>query len=64
MFKVGQKVICKTYGEGVVMIVMIVGAGVNESYPVVVQFLSGEWDCYTKDGMIHEEDDEPSLSVD
>ena len=63
MFKVGQKVHCETYGEGVVMIVMIVDAGANESYPVVVQFLSGWWECYTEDGMIHEEDDEPSLTV-
>ena len=60
MFKVGQKVICKQYGEGVVTDVVI---SMSESYPVLVQFISGWWDCYTEDGMIHEEDDEPSLSV-
>ena len=59
MFKVGQKVICKVYGEGVVTNV----DGVNESYLVIVQFIGGRWDCYTEDGMIHEEDDMPSLSV-
>ena len=63
MFKVGQKVHCETYGEGVVMIVMIVGAGVNEPYPVDVEFLQGGWEDYTVDGKLHEVDDEPSLSV-
>ena len=62
MFKVGQKVICKKYGEGVVD--GIDSDEDDETYPVGVEFISGEWNCYTKDGMIHEEDDEPSLSVD
>ena len=58
MFTVGQKVICKQYGEGVV-------EGVDEdgAYPVDVGFISGEWDCYTEDGKLYEDDDEPSLSV-
>ena len=58
MFTVGQKVICKQYGEGVV-------EGIDEdgAYPVDVGFISGEWDCYTEDGKLYEDDDEPSLSV-
>ena len=60
MFEVGQKVICKVHGKGVVT---DVGISMSESHPVFVQFISGWWDCYTEDGMIHEEDDEPRLSV-
>ena len=58
MFKVGQKVICKEYGEGVV-------EGIDEygAYPVAVDFITGEWDCYTEDGKMFETDAEPSLSV-
>ncbi len=59
MFKVGQKVICKQYGEGVV-------SGVcNEyhDYPVVVEFLKGGLEDYTADGKLDEYDDKPSLSV-
>ena len=65
MFKVGQKVICKVYGEGVVD---SVDAG--ETYPVEVEFPNGKWDRYTVDGKLYEDedelyetDDEPSLSV-
>ena len=58
MFKVGQKVICKQYGEGVV-------EGIDEdgAYPVAVEFASGEWDYYIEDGKLCYLDDEPSLSV-
>ena len=58
MFKVGQKVICKVYGEGVV-------EGIDEdgAYPVDVEFTTGESDAYTSDGKLYEDDDEPSLSV-
>lgn len=58
MFKVGQKVWCKVFGEGVV-------TGVEDmyTYPIEVDFLSGEWDSYTKDGKLYGNDDEPSLSV-
>ena len=58
MFKVGQKVHCETYGEGVV-------DGIDEdgAYPVEVDFLNGEWECYKRDGRQYSDDDEPSLSV-
>ena len=58
MFKVGQKVICKVHGEGVV-------ENVDEdgTYPVAVVFVGGEWDYYTEEGKLYEDDDEPSLSV-
>ena len=58
MFKVGQKVHCETYGEGVVT-----GTDEDGTYPVDVEFIGGEWDCYTEDGKMFETDDEPSLSV-
>ena len=58
MFKVGQKVRCKKYGEGVVK-----GIDEDEAYPVDVEFTNGEWDFYTKDGKLYEDDDEPRLSV-
>ena len=58
MFKVGQKVICKEYGEG-----PVTGTDEDGTYPVDVEFVGGEWDCYTSDGKLYEEDDEPSLSV-
>ena len=58
MFKVGQKVICKVYGEGVV-----VGVDAGEIYPVDVEFITGESDAYTSDGKLYEDDDEPCLSV-
>ena len=58
MFKVGQKVICKEYGEGVVT-----GTDEDGTYPVDVEFVGGEWDCYTKEGKLYYLDDEPSLSV-
>ena len=58
MFTVGQEVICKKYGEGVV-------EGIDEdgAYPVDVDFIGGEWDCYTEGGKLYGDDDEPSLSV-
>ena len=58
MFVVGQKVRCKTYGEGVVV-------SIEElpPYRVDVDFANGEWDCYTEDGKLYEKDDEPSLTV-
>ena len=58
MFKVGDKVICKVYGEGVVE-----GTDEDGAYPVDVGFVNGKWDCYTEDGKMFEDDDEPSLSV-
>lgn len=58
MFKVGQKVICKVYGEGEVT--EVVGM---HSYPIGVDFLNGEWEDYTAGGKMYEYDDEPSLSV-
>ena len=58
MFKVGQKVICKVHGEGVVTKVEDM-----HTYPVEVDFLSGEWECYTSDGKWNFNDIEPSLSV-
>ena len=58
MFKVGQKVICKQCGEGVVT-----GTDEDGTYPVDVDFINGKWDCYTEDGKYDETDDEPSLSV-
>ena len=57
MFEVGQKVICKVYGEGVVD-----GVDDDETYAVCVEFIGG-WACYTKDGKLYEDDAEPSLSV-
>ena len=57
MFKVGQKVWCEKHGEGVVT-----GTDEDGTYPVDVEFI-GEWDCYTADGKLYEDDDEPSLSV-
>ena len=58
MFKVGQKVICKQYGEGVV-----VGVDEDGTYPVAVEFASGEWDFYMEDGKLCYLDDVPSLTV-
>ena len=58
MFTTGQKVWCKAYGEGVV-----VGVDEDGGCPVDVDFIGGEWDCYTEDGKFCEIDDEPSLSV-
>ena len=46
MFKVGQKVWCKNYGEGVVSGV----CSEYHDYPVVVKFLKGGWEDYTADG--------------
>ena len=60
MFTVDQKVHCKTYGEGVVV---DVSRDVDETYPVAVEFASGEWDFYMEDGKLCYLDDEPSLSV-
>lgn len=60
MFEVGQEVICKIYGEGVVSSVI---EDKNEIYPVEVDFLNDEWECYTKDGRKYSDDVEPSLSL-
>ena len=60
MFKVGQNVICKVCGEGVVTKVI---EDTHRTYPIEVDFLKGGWDGYTADGKLHEDDDEPSLSV-
>ena len=57
MFKVGQKVICKKHGEGVVYYV-----DDSETYAVCVELIGG-WASYTKDGKRYEGEDEPSLSV-
>ena len=59
MFKVGQKVRCGMFGEGVVSEV----GDESQTYPVVVKFIRDVWDCYTDDGRWFEDDDEPSLSV-
>ena len=58
MFKVGQKVICKVHGEGVV-------TGIDEDwpYPVDARFIDGKENCYAKDGKMYDDDDEPCLSV-
>ena len=58
MFKVGQKVRCDVFGEGVVSEV----GDKNQTYPVVVEFIRDVWDCYTEEGKLYEDDDEPSLS--
>ena len=58
MFKVGQKVICKVHGEGVVTEVEA-----TPPYRIEVDFLGGEWECYTANGELHFNGDEPSLSV-
>ena len=60
MFKVGQKVICKVYGEGVVI---SVDDEPGEVYPVDVEFAVGGRNCYTEDGKLWVLDDEPSLTV-
>lgn len=58
MFKVGQKVICKVHGEGVVTEVEA-----TPPYRIEVDFLGGGWECYTSDGKWNFNDIEPSLSV-
>ena len=60
MFKVDQKVICKVYCEGVVS--KVVG-DIHRTYPVEVDFLNGEWECYKRDGRQYSDEYEPSLSV-
>ena len=60
MFKVGQKVWCTTYGEGVVS---YISATVGEIYPVYVELACGIHEYYTEDGKRWNSDDEPSLSV-
>ena len=60
MFAVDQKVQCKTYGEGVVV---DVSRDVGETYPVAVEFASGEWDSYMEDGKLCYLDDKPCLTV-
>ena len=58
MFKVGQKVVCKVFGEGVVTEVDF-----RTVYRIEVSFLSGKFESYTEDGKMYEYDDEPRLSV-
>ena len=58
MFKVGQKVICKVHGEGVVTEVEA-----TPPYRIEVDFLGGGWECYTSDGKLPSCSIEPSLSV-
>jgi len=58
MFEVNQKVRCKFYGEGFVRCV-----DRDADYPVIVRFVSGEWNAYTKDGKWHEDYDEPCITV-
>ena len=58
MFKVGQKVICKVHGEGVVTEVEA-----TPPYRIEVDFLGGGWECYTSDGEMRFNDIEPSLTV-
>ena len=59
MFVAGQKVFCKVHGEGVVTKVV----DTHWTYPVEVDFLDGERECYTSVGELHFNDIEPSLSV-
>ena len=59
MFKVGQKVRCDMFGEGVVSEV----GDENQAYPVVVKFVRDVRGSYTSDGRWFKDDDEPSLSV-
>lgn len=49
---------CKVFGEGVVSEVEDM-----YTYQIEVDFLSGECVCYTDDGKMYEDDDEPSLSL-
>ena len=58
MFEVGQKVLCKVFGEGVVTEVDFLPV-----YPIKVSFLSGHFERYTEDGKMYEYDYEPRLSV-
>ena len=58
MFKVGDKVVCKVFGEGVVTEVDF-----RTIYQIEVSFLSGDFECYTEDGKMYEYDEEPRLSV-
>ena len=58
MFKVGQKVVCKVFGEGVVTEVDF-----RTVYRIEVSFLSGEFESYTEEAKMYEYDDEPRLSV-
>ena len=58
MFKVGDKVVCKVFGEGVVTEVDF-----RTVYRIKVSFLSGVSEPYTEDGKMYEYDDEPRLSV-
>lgn len=60
MFVADQKVFCKILGEGVVSKVI---EDIHRTYPVEVDFLNGEWECYTKDGRQYSYEGEPSLSV-
>ena len=46
MFEVGQKVICKVFGEGVVTKVDFLTV-----YQIGVSFLSGGFECYTEGGV-------------
>ena len=45
MFKVGQKVWCVIFGEGVVRNIL----ASDTRFPLVVEF-NGKWECYTLDG--------------
>lgn len=58
MFEVNQKVRCKIFGEGFVRCIDRGG-----DYPVNVRFVSGVWCAYTKEGKLHEDYDEPSITV-
>lgn len=58
MFEVGQKVLCKVFGGGVVTEVDFLPV-----YPIKVSFLSGHFERYTEDGKMYEYDYEPRLSV-
>ena len=58
MFKVGQRVICKVYGEGEV-------TDVKDEYTcgIEVSFHNVEWAYYTSEGKLYVADGEPCLSV-
>ena len=58
MFKVGQRVVCKVYGEGEVTDVKD-----EYTYGIEVSFQNVEWAYYTSEGKLWLANAEPSLSV-
>ncbi len=58
MFKVGQKVICKEYGDGVVTAT----SDACEDYPIEVRFADGHYESYTLEGKLFENTQETHLT--